>query len=77
MACDFDQAQHNVKFRNIMGTDKEHKDVNEMVLRMHKSKWQEPSLAEGFSEIVKVNFVPAFKKGSDAERIYRMVLVEK
>uniref|UniRef100_A0A914VYX0 Bifunctional polynucleotide phosphatase/kinase n=1 Tax=Plectus sambesii TaxID=2011161 RepID=A0A914VYX0_9BILA len=77
MTCDYDQALHHVKFRNIMGTDKEHKDVNEMVLRMHKSKVQEPTLAEGFSEIVKVNFVPNFKAGSDAQKIFRMVLVEK
>lgn len=36
----------------------------------------EPSLEEGFSDIVKVNFIPKFKKNKD-EKLYRMFLLEK
>lgn len=41
-----------------------------------RSKYEEPSLAEGFADIVKVNFVPIFKN-SEMERIYKLFLLEK
>lgn len=77
MTCDFDQAQHNLKFRNIMDTGKKYRDLDEVITRMYKNKLEEPSVTEGFREIVKVNFVPIFDDGSDPEKVYRMVLVEK
>ena len=41
-----------------------------------RSKYQEPSKDEGFSEVVKVNFVPTFSSAS-IEAEYRKFLSEK
>ena len=41
-----------------------------------RNKYQEPSLDEGFSEIVRVNFVPRFRS-SEEETLYRSYLLEK
>lgn len=40
-----------------------------------RSKFQDPSLEEGFTEIVRVNFRPAFRSVED-ERLYKMYLLE-
>lgn len=73
--CDIAQASHHCKFRILDGTDSLHEEVGTMVLRMLKSKFQEPSLEEGFSSIVKVNFVPQFD--NEAQRnLYRLYLCD-
>lgn len=69
-----DHARHNNKYREFKGED--HTKVGEMIFNMYKSKYVEPSLEEGFSDIVKVNFIPEFKKNKD-EKLYRMFLLEK
>lgn len=69
-------ALHNVKFRHLTRTDKEHKDVNEMVLNSYKNKFQQPTTDEGFSEIVHVNFRHQFDDKHELN-IYRMHLLEK
>uniref|UniRef100_F1L4U3 Bifunctional polynucleotide phosphatase/kinase n=1 Tax=Ascaris suum TaxID=6253 RepID=F1L4U3_ASCSU len=74
-ACGMEQAMHHCKYRVIVGTDTVHQEVGAMVLRMFKSKYQEPKLEEGFSSIAKVNFVPEFAS-EHHERIYRMFLCE-
>ncbi|VDK17425.1 unnamed protein product [Anisakis simplex] len=56
--CGLEQASHHCKYRIIIGTDALHEEVSTMVLRMFKSKYQEPTTDEGFSSVVKVNFVP-------------------
>uniref|UniRef100_A0A0N5AK68 Bifunctional polynucleotide phosphatase/kinase n=1 Tax=Syphacia muris TaxID=451379 RepID=A0A0N5AK68_9BILA len=66
LVCDIAQAAHNCRYRVLAGTDLLHDDVGVMVLRMMKSKFQEPTVAEGFSSIVKVNFVPKFE--NDTQR---------
>lgn len=43
---------------------------------LFRSKFQEPTVAEGFTEIVKVKFVPKFASKSH-EDLYRMFLLEK
>ncbi|XP_007423165.1 bifunctional polynucleotide phosphatase/kinase, partial [Python bivittatus] len=63
-----EQAKHNNRFREM--TEKEHVPVNNIVLNTYKSKYVEPSLEEGFSEILKINFVPQFTD-SDLESLYR------
>ncbi|KAM3823815.1 bifunctional polynucleotide phosphatase/kinase isoform 1-T2 [Vipera latastei] len=63
-----EQAKHNNKFREM--TEKEHVPVNNIVLNTYKSKYVEPSLEEGFSEILKINFVPQFTD-SKLESLYR------
>lgn len=69
-----DHARHNNKFREFSGED--HSKVSDMVYNMYKSKYVEPTLGEGFDDILKVNFIPDFKKKSD-EKLYRMYLLEK
>lgn len=41
-----------------------------------RAKYQEPTVAEGFAEVVRVNFVPEFRS-EDEEALYAMYLVEK
>ncbi|KAK8390442.1 hypothetical protein O3P69_010254 [Scylla paramamosain] len=69
-----DHSRHNNKFREFSGED--HSKVSDMVFNMYKSKYVEPTLKEGFHDIVKVNFIPHFKNKSE-EKLYRMFLLEK
>lgn len=73
--CTLEQAAHNCKYRVIIGTDEAHSDIGRMVLNSYKKRFQEPTLEEGFSSIVKVNFVPQFDC-SEHKRIYRMYLCD-
>ena len=41
-----------------------------------RSHYQEPSLDEGFTEIVHVNFVPSFRNAEE-EKLYKLYLQEK
>ncbi|XP_057376303.1 uncharacterized protein F21D5.5-like isoform X1 [Daphnia carinata] len=66
-------ALHNNKFREL--TDSSHAPVSRMIFNVYKSKFQEPSLEEGFSQIVRVNFRPEFRSAED-ERLYKMYLLE-
>lgn len=42
----------------------------------HRNKFEAPSLEEGFTEIVSVNFVPSFKD-PELKKLYQMYLLEK
>lgn len=70
----YEHAKHNNTFREL--TDHSHQKVSEMVFHIYKKNYVEPTKKEGFSEIVKVNFVPKFKSPEE-EKLYRMYLVEK
>ncbi|CAJ0959979.1 unnamed protein product [Ranitomeya imitator] len=61
-------AKHNNRFREM--TSKGHVSVNDMVMNSYKSKFVAPSLTEGFSEILKINFVPNFKD-PDLKALYQ------
>ena len=50
--------------------------ISSAVCSHFRSKFQEPQLSEGFSEIVKINFVPKFKD-EKLEAMYRMFLLDK
>ncbi|XP_042332183.1 bifunctional polynucleotide phosphatase/kinase isoform X2 [Sceloporus undulatus] len=63
-----EQAKHNNRFREM--TEKGHVPVNDIVLNTYKSKYMAPSLEEGFSEILKIHFVPKFTD-SQMESLYR------
>nr|XP_045608307.1 uncharacterized protein F21D5.5-like [Procambarus clarkii] len=69
-----DHSRHNNKFREFLGAD--HSKVNDMIYNMYKSKFQEPTLKEGFDDIVRVNFVPKFRTSKEKE-LYKMFLLEK
>ncbi|XP_013105344.1 uncharacterized protein F21D5.5 [Stomoxys calcitrans] len=68
------QVKHHLTFRQL--TDTKHSKVSEMILNMMKKKYTQPQLDEGFTEIVKVNIKPTFKR-DDWKRLYRLYLVEK
>lgn len=67
-----DHAKHNNRFRELTSKGKLVK-VNDMVFNMYKSKFVEPSLDEGFSEIVKIQFTPIFTDKS-LETLYHQFL---
>lgn len=67
------QAKHNNRFREM--TDKSHVAVGDLVLNSYKKGYQEPETSEGFSEIVKIPFIPKFDK-AEHEKLYRMFLLE-
>ncbi|XP_055536336.1 uncharacterized protein F21D5.5-like isoform X2 [Wyeomyia smithii] len=52
MSASYKQSKHNNIFREL--TDRSHTSINDMVFNMYKSKYQEPSIEEGFSEIIKI-----------------------
>lgn len=68
------QSKHNIVFREL--TDPSHSTINDMVFNGYKSKFEEPSISEGFKQIVRVNFVPEFDN-IDHENLYKLYLLEK
>lgn len=53
-------AKHNNRFRELTVESSKYVKVNDLVFNTYKSKFSEPDLGEGFSEIVKVHFTPTF-----------------
>lgn len=76
MDCTLERAKHNNQFREIKLKGQPHVSVTDMVLYSHRSKFKEPSLSEGFSAILKINFVPKFSTPED-EKLYRCFLKDK
>lgn len=72
MTTSFKHAEHNIAFREL--TDTKHSKINRIVLNSYKKNYQEPSLDEGFTEIVRVNFMPQFKDERD-KCLYGMYLL--
>lgn len=74
MSTSYKQARHNEVYRQL--SDKKHKPIHDMVVNAYKSKYVEPTSAEGFSAIIKVNIVPSFE--NDVQRsLYSMYLLDK
>lgn len=72
MNTSFKHAEHNIAFREL--TDSKHSKISKLVLNSYKKHFKEPTLEEGFVEIVRVNFIPSFQ--SDKERsLYEMYLL--
>lgn len=67
-------SQHNNKFRELMKIN--HVPVNDIVFNTYKNKYSEPTTNEGFKEVLEVDFNPSFDT-EDAEKLYRMYLLEK
>jgi len=57
--ADMELASHLNHFRERISGGK-HKHVPTLVYRKFKKDFEEPTKAEGFSEIVEINFVPKF-----------------
>ena len=67
-------AKHNNRFRELTVKTGSYVKVNDMVFNMYKSKFTEPVIAEGFVEIVKVTFTPAFSRSKDGD-LYNTFLI--
>ncbi|KAF0309435.1 Bifunctional polynucleotide phosphatase/kinase [Amphibalanus amphitrite] len=67
-------ARHNNKYREL--TDSSHQHVSDMIFNMFKSRYEEPTTDEGFSEICRLDCLPTFSD-QQQERIYRLYLLEK
>ena len=74
MTASHEQARHNNTFREI--TDSGHARIKEILFNQYRSKYETPTVAEGFSEVIKVNFVPSFEN-DELEKLYHMYLLEK
>ncbi|KAG8233558.1 hypothetical protein J437_LFUL013770 [Ladona fulva] len=74
MSTSKELARHNNKFREI--TDPSHAKVAEMIINSYYAKYEEPSLDEGFDEIVKVEFTPKFEDLTH-KKLYSMYLLDK
>lgn len=68
------QAKHNNVFREL--TDPFHSVIKDLIFSGYKSKYVEPTMKEGYKEIVKVNCLPKFDD-PDKEKLYKLYLVEK
>jgi len=74
MNVDRIHASHNNKFRELVG-DK-HDTVPDVAFNAYHLRFQEPADTEGFTDIVKVNFIPRFSS-EDRKQTYTMHLLEK
>ncbi|GFN89813.1 bifunctional polynucleotide phosphatase/kinase, partial [Plakobranchus ocellatus] len=69
-----EHCRHNERYRRLSG--EQHAKIDELVFNKMKSTYKEPSMKEGFSEVINVNFVPSFSWASDTAR-YKKFLLEK
>ncbi|XP_014296856.1 uncharacterized protein F21D5.5 isoform X2 [Microplitis demolitor] len=69
-----EHAKHNNKFREL--TDKNHTTISDIIINSYYKNYVQPQKDEGYSQIVKVNFVPKFKSESD-RKLYSMYLLDK
>ncbi|XP_053908388.1 bifunctional polynucleotide phosphatase/kinase [Cuculus canorus] len=56
--ADLELARHNCRFREM--TESDHIPITDVVLHGYRSRFVAPSLAEGFSSILRIRFVPRF-----------------
>ncbi|CAF0827296.1 unnamed protein product [Didymodactylos carnosus] len=70
-----EHAKHNNIFRQIIGTDDSHKNVNDIVILGSNKAYVKPTIDEGFSEIVHVNFKPLFNDSAENEKLYHHYLL--
>merc|ERR1719383_360966 len=73
MTTSHDHARHNNIYREL--TDPSHTKIKEMLFNSYRSKFEKPTLAEGFSALVEVNFVPSFKD-EQHRNLYQSYLLE-
>ncbi|CAF1007355.1 unnamed protein product [Adineta steineri] len=76
MNVSIEHAKHNNLFRQMIGTDDAHKDVNDIVIMGAQKRYVKPTLDEGFSEIVTINMQPLFND-TDMEELYYQYILDK
>ncbi|CAF4244268.1 unnamed protein product, partial [Adineta steineri] len=76
MNVSIEHTKHNNLFRQMIGTDDAHKDVNDIVIMGAQKRYVKPTLDEGFSEIVTVNMQPLFND-TDMEELYYQYILDK
>ncbi|CAK6974958.1 bifunctional polynucleotide phosphatase/kinase isoform X1 [Scomber scombrus] len=69
-SASLEQAKHNNRYREMAPSDSKHNKVNDMVFHSYKKHFVAPALSEGFSEILRIHFVPNFKD-SQSETLFR------
>lgn len=69
-----DHCRHNNEFRLLIGTDKAHATVNDMVMRMLNKKFVDPAKNEGFNSIVRIHFYPRLQKKEHEETYFHYIL---
>lgn len=72
MQTDSAHAKHNNKFRDL--TDKTHLKVSDTIIHAYFKSFEEPTVDEGFTDIVEVPFLPTFTNEKQ-EKLYRMFLL--
>lgn len=63
-----EHARHNNRFRELSASD--HDKVPDMVFYQYRKAFEEPDLSEGFSKILKVNFLPKFANDDIKEKYF-------
>jgi len=74
MTTSHHHARHNNMYREL--TDSSHARIKEPLFNSYRSKFEEPTLSEGFASIVRVNFVPTFPSSAH-HQLYKLYLLEK
>ena len=64
------------QFRQMLGTDEAHKDVNDIVLMGANKRYVKPTLDEGFTELVLVNQQTTFDD-AELEKLYFQYILDK
>lgn len=72
MTTTFKHAEHNIAFRELV--DAKHSRISKIVLNSYKKHYKEPTLDEGFTEIVRINFVPTFQNERE-KSLYELYLL--
>ncbi|XP_051154405.1 uncharacterized protein F21D5.5 isoform X2 [Leptopilina boulardi] len=73
MAVNKEHTKHNNKFRCL--TDPTHEKISDIIINSYTKNFKLPNLDEGFTEVVKINFVPKFQS-DEHRKLYEMYLLE-
>ncbi|CAH8591210.1 unnamed protein product [Schistosoma intercalatum] len=73
METSMEHAQHNERFRAL--TNSSHKPISQMVFNMMKSKYEKPTMEEGYQEIITIPFI--LDKNMENLSLYCKYLLEK
>ncbi|CAF0825136.1 unnamed protein product [Adineta ricciae] len=76
MNVSLEHAKHNNLFRQMIGADDAHKDVNDIVIMGANKRYVKPTSDEGFSEILTINMQPLFDN-KELEELYYQYILDK